>query len=391
VILAAGAAWLLWPRGRHLEGSAIAETRTTYRIGDRAVAVAEPGTSLTWDGTKVRQTSGDIFFRVDEGSSPFRVETPAGTVRVLGTCFRTEVIPMKASRAGLAGAALGATAATIVIVTVYEGKVLTASPKGEMELEAGQAARLEADRPPRVLAGAGEDPAEAGSSSVGPRGVVARSTADKLLRRNLELTRHKQQLEQEVETLQTRLEQANGQASKAKILDLDKEQLLALAKRCELRWDMPSIWAEAPRADSRAVKELGLTKTEQDAVRKVLAAYHRRMRDKLHKLYVEVTGDDKNVDSLSMRAITSEIKDKSPRAEIKQVFQRLARERAGLQTPPSSLSGTSAIERLYRLLTSAGDRVEKAMAAEIGPDLARRYRRVRDGFGSRSRSSYGCP
>jgi hypothetical protein len=115
------------------------------------------------------------------------------------------------------------------------------------------------------------------------------------------------------------------------------------------------------------------------------------MKAQLRKLYVEVTGDDKNVDSLSMRAITSEIKDKSPKPEIKQVFQRLARERAGLQAPPSNPSDTSAVERLYRLLTTAGDRVEKMMAAEVGPDLARRYRRVRDGFGSRSRSSHGCP
>ena len=53
--------------------------------------------------------------------------------------------------------------------------------------------------------------------------------------------------------------------------------------------------------------------------------------------------------------------------------------------------GITPLEKMMRLLTSAGDRAEKALGAQIGPDLARRYRELHHGFDNRSRSSYGCP
>ena len=52
---------------------------------------------------------------------------------------------------------------------------------------------------------------------------------------------------------------------------------------------------------------------------------------------------------------------------------------------------TTAVERMYRMLTSTGDGVERAMGQQIGPDLARRYRDVRNGFSSRLVSRHGCP
>ena len=111
----------------------------------------------------------------------------------------------------------------------------------------------------------------------------------------------------------------------------------------------------------------------------------------LRALYIEVTGDPEGVESLSPSAMISEINDKSLRPTIKAVYQRLARERAGLQTPPASAAGQPPVERLMRLLTSSGDRVEKAIGQKIGPDLARRHRELHGGYGSKSRSRYGCP
>jgi hypothetical protein len=287
---------------------------------------------------------------------------------------------------------VGAAAAAIVVVTVYEGKVLTATPRGGggVELEAGEAARLEPGRSPRILAEAAADTNATGSTAAPGRRSYAARTADALVKQNAKLSREKQRLEQELEVLRSRLDQRSGAKSQSQILDLDKKDLLAMARRCELRWDMPPL-SGTNGVDSRAVKDLGLTEGEQAAIKKVLKAHHARMKSALRKLYVEVTGDSKGVDLLSLHAITSEIEDKSPRGETKRVFQRLARERAGLQAPPRELSRTSAAERLYRLLTGAGDRVERAMGAQIGPDLARRVRRVRGGFGSRYRSSHGCP
>ena len=393
LLLAVGLTWLLVPGGVE-PGRLAALERTTVEIGGRAVVVAEAGARLSWEpagkALRLRQERGDVFYRVNRGRGPFEVQTAAGTVRVLGTCFRLEVIEMKASRAGVTGAALGAAAATLVLVTVYEGKVLTATPRGEREVAAGEVARMRPGAAPEVLDERGGT-LRAGALPGDNGQAVPASTARGLVQQNLKLQAQKRDLEQKLDLLQSELAQASGSARKGKILNLDKEELQGLVRRCELRWDLPPLGSSPPQVDSKAVKQLGLSEAERDAVKRVFSDYHRRMTADLRKLYVEVTGDAKTAESLSPEAMMSEIHDKSPEGETKQVFQRLARERAGLQAPPTDLAGASAVERLYRLLTTAGDRVERSLGAEIGPDLARRYREVRDGFGSRSRSSHGCP
>src|SRR5262245_35490491 len=82
-VTAAAAALLLILRGGGGEsaGASTPTARETVRIGDRAVAVAEAGATLSWrigkDGaTRVEQPAGDIFYRVERGG-PFVVATPA--------------------------------------------------------------------------------------------------------------------------------------------------------------------------------------------------------------------------------------------------------------------------------------------------------------------------
>jgi hypothetical protein len=134
---------------RATAGALVADRRTTTALGDRAVAVAEPGGELTWrisdDGAAdVVQRSGDIFYRVERGG-PFVVHTPAGDIRVTGTCFRIEINPMntthKIALSGLAGAAL----ATAVLLTVYEGHVIAETRAAKTELAAGAHATLTGD------------------------------------------------------------------------------------------------------------------------------------------------------------------------------------------------------------------------------------------------------
>lgn len=86
----------------------------------------------------------------------------------------------------------------------------------------------------------------------------------------------------------------------------------------------------------------------------------------LRKLYVEVTGDKQAAVALSPWSLIAEITGKSPRAERKVVFAQLARERAGLASPRAD-ERHSAFERMMRLLTTIGDRLEKEIGARIGP------------------------
>ncbi|MCC6748191.1 MAG: FecR domain-containing protein [Deltaproteobacteria bacterium] len=397
-VAAAGlvAGWWVLLAGSELQGELRSEERTTLRLGRRAVVVAEAGTAFSYrvrrsGAARVVQSAGNAFYRVEPGG-PFEVETPAGLVQVLGTCFRVEVHPMKAHRAGLAGAAAGAALATVVVVSVYEGKVLTASPRGSLRLAAGEVGKLDGTRAPERLDG--EAAAINNAARGGATAGVRRNDAPpgSLVEQHQRLAGEAERLRAQVKTLEGQLQQAKGPGKDPyRAFDLSKEELVGMAKKCELRWDTPPLGAEPSTASEETVRELGLTDQEKAAVNQVFAGNHRRTLQDLRKLYVEVTGDAKGSDTLSPRALMEEIDDKSTKQELKQVFQKLARERAGLQAPPAELSGTTALERLYRLLTSMGDRVERELGGQIGPDLARRYRELRGGFGSRSRSSNGCP
>src|SRR5687767_13903105 len=154
--LAAAAALLLVLRGdRQAAGATFAGARETLRLGDRGLAVAEPGATLSWrvagDGTaRVEQAAGDVFYRVERGE-PFVVSTPAGDVSVLGTCFRVEVSPMRANKQTVTAVAIGAAASAIIVVSVYEGKVLLANERGRVEVAAGDRAMARGDSAPLAL------------------------------------------------------------------------------------------------------------------------------------------------------------------------------------------------------------------------------------------------
>ena len=117
----------------------------TIRLGQRAVLVAEAGADLRWQPGPTAacwssSAPGEVFYRVNAGE--FRVQTPAGVIRVTGTCFRVEVSDMKLiNRQNLSGAAVGAALGAAVVVTVYEGRVLLAKDQahGELELRPGRA------------------------------------------------------------------------------------------------------------------------------------------------------------------------------------------------------------------------------------------------------------
>jgi hypothetical protein len=148
------------------EGSIEASARTPVLIGERGVAIAEPGTVLRWsvgeDGAaRLEQPEGIVFYHVGPGG-PFVVETPAGEISVRGTSFRVEVSGMKPSKDTAAGGAVGAALTAVVFLTVYEGKVLFANEQGSLELAAGD----------QASATAGEAPTQASSTDEGGKGAT---------------------------------------------------------------------------------------------------------------------------------------------------------------------------------------------------------------------------
>lgn len=198
---------------------------------------------------------------------------------------------------------------------------------------------------------------------------------------------------QEAKALRDKVEELEHKLARIdpRTYDLSQETLLRLAARCELRWDMQPPRIDGPAGISRdAAEKAGLGEREQGEVGELMKAYNDRMLAAVRGLYVEVTGDAETA-NLAPEAMLAEIDDKTDPAELKRVFQQLAAERAGLAAAPTDLTQAPAVERLYRLLTSAGDDLEGELASHIGSEKARALRDHEGGWNSRSRSSHGCP
>jgi len=290
---------------------------------------------------------------------------------------------MRASRAGFLGAALGAVLGAAVVVALYESQ----TPNGPDE----------ASRKSHPGAGQhslpGDSPGERGRSSR-TRKRIDRALSGLQSKLHKGLMNDNTKLKQEVAELQQKLDQVQGlkrTGDEDKTFDLTPEELKKLADRCEVRWDMPPLGLTPSMMSIPAIKKLGLTDSEAKIVNDVLADQHASMVVQLNQLYAEVSGDNTGGESLSPKSLVNEITNKSQPSDIRHAFMQISRERAGLQPTPANPSALPAVERMYRILSNAGNRSEKAIGDKIGRDRARRYREMRDHFGDRFSSGATCP
>lgn len=384
-----------------VHGTHHASVRTTLVLGDRATVVSEAGTELSWSidrsgRAELEQKSGNVFYRVERGG-PFVVHTPRGDVHVLGTCFRVEVEEMRAASSGLIGAGIGAALATTVMVTVYEGRVSTAAPQGaEMAIAAGESARLELGpmpapagqrtkklelRPPQAR----REERDAVFAELPPN-----ATPEQIAEAHRALKKEADKMREELKAMRGEVEEARLAKSSDKVYDIPQAELERMAEKCELRWDMQPLGAKPTSIDTEELEKLSLAESEREVIDRVYKEDHARLQKELAALYVEVTGDA-TAGSLAATAMFEEIVDKAPKGEIQRVFQKLAQERAGLLPPSPDSAKASAWERVFRLMTGAGDALQAEFAKELGPDTAKALRDLHGGWGSRSRSSSGCP
>jgi hypothetical protein len=362
-----------------VRGEAHPDARTTLVLGNRGVAVAEKNAALAWrvehGNAAVEQTAGKAFYRVEHGG-PFVVHTPAGAVEVRGTCFSVEVEDMKIGSQGLIGAGIGGALSATVLVAVYEGHVSFANERGQVALAAGERASAHRGGAPAMLANGHLDsaPAVAGLSPAQQQELVA--------------------LRARVHVLETGGAVSGAPAASHReehnYLNPSKEELEKAAKECRLGWDEPDLDAQRTLSADDAA-EMGLSPGEAQTMNEVNTSFAAKTTADLRALYVELTGNTAAADTLSPASLIQEIQDKTPRAEAQASYQRLSRERAGLQAAAGDPSGQSPIEKLMRLRTSMGERYEHDLGAAIGADLAHQLREKNGGWGSRHSSSYGCP
>jgi len=397
--LAAAAAMLLWlrlPAAPSLRGEREVAARETLELGRRALAVAEPGAALSWniasDGAAhVEQRAGDVFYRVEKGG-PFVVSTAAGDVTVLGTCFRVEVRPMeKMDKKAMMAATAGALAATTILVSVYEGRVLLANEHGRVELAAGdRGSAPNADAPSRVSATEAAKKAAALAAAPLPP-PAAGATREELLKRDAEQRDELAKLRAHVAALEANAIGPSDRKPGDSFFNPSKDELLQMAKECKLKWDSPSLSLTPETMSDKTASELGVSDEERRQYNKVLADFNAKTLASLRALYLEVTGDKTGADTLTPQAMETEIRSKVPEATMAEAMWRLSHERAGLPVPPEDPRNVPAAERFLRIATGTGDEFERELGAAIGPDRARALRAEHGGWGSRSVSSSDCP
>lgn len=380
-------AWWKVPREPR-SGGLLSEARTTVAIGDHALAVLEPATRLDWEGERVTQQSGDVFYRVEKGRGTFRVLTPAGDVEVLGTCFRVNVgsergVEDRMNTRDLAAAGGGAALAAVVVVTVYEGKVRLIRENQSVVLEAGQSGTLDAH---------GAQPVEAGAAGVAGRawGAQRRSTAAAgtrtlatrldgpggAIRRLEDLEREKQDLQAQLAALETELAKQAPPRARSE-WDLDQNDWKELAAEGRVKFRIPCLM---PGADSwkgpppPQLDKLGLSAEDGQTI----ADAHRRSNERIwavvRPLCLEAVGSEEVVNLLGgpgcVQAINKKAKSTDPEA-ARDAFQLVADVRAGLRPEPKEKPLHPVFESLMAV-TGEMARFEADLAESFGPEEAKR-------------------
>lgn len=325
----------------------------------------------------IEHTAGYAVYRA---RSPVTVRTPAGAVHARAAHFSVEVEPMKRELMSAAGGA----AVAVAVVVVYKGSVTAESDRGDVTVEAGEQAELRAGAPIAVSDAELEPP-------------PASATREQLLARDRMLVRRVTALSSRVTELEGKLASAAASSKPGdgpdpdKFLDLSESELAILADRCELRYDIPG-YAMSRDVDA-IMKHInryeGLSDDERAAFDRIMRAGDPQLIATLRSIYIEVTGDRAGAETLSLRNMQHEVFEKSAPGDVNEALRLISAERAGRAEPPVDLAGRPPVERMLRALAASGARLERALAAEVGPERARQLRKERVAWARRRQS--GCP
>jgi hypothetical protein len=266
--------------------------------------------------------------------------------------------------------------------------VAVSSGRAEVEVAAGESARLSPTGGPRLIAPAaelgssGQAPAQGGTPGQGGDAVgELASLRVRLAEQERELAR----LRQESSAAGDR----ERERDMRRFIDPTREELLERAQRCQINFNYPNFDGAPPRLSERLARRHGLSDTEREAYDELMKEIHAEVPAELRKLYAEMSGDATTAARLSPSSLLGEILQKSPDDLILQARTRLARERAGLAAPPSNLAAAAPVERALRLIVGLGSDFERRLGERVGAARAQSLRTLRESWRNTSSMS-GC-
>ena len=324
-------------------GELAPDVRTTAAIGERATIVAEAGSRLSWeiaeDATRVSQSAGRVFYRVERTGAGFAVVTPQATVRVTGTSFSVAV-----------------TLADTTVIT-YEGEVVMERRGDRLRVAAGERGRATENS----LSLVSEDAAETAGSCPETTGASAAQRGSP------------EPCEDHLTTFEP-----------------EQAELIRWAEACALHTDYPPLDLP-PDERLEYAAELGLQGREAEELAAALEAVTKRADAHLKRLYIDLTGDAAGAESIEPLIMADRIILSADEEEMSRVRRKLSRERAGLERPPADLSSVSPYEEFTRATVRLGDDLQEELARRLGPKRAYALRKRDGGWPGYGFHMEGCP
>jgi hypothetical protein len=376
------------------EGRRRAEVRTELAIGGRAVAVLEAGAELSWQGDRVEQQRGDVFYRVNPGSE-FRVHTPDGTIEVLGTCFGVDIAERGALLPGtllpgtllpgtlLPGTLLPGTLARETLppethVAVYEGRVQVSAASEDAQLRAGESARLNADGVEVSASRAALDPLDRAATPGAPSGPApgaASAPGVEALRRQLaQIEEQKRALEDGLRAAEATLRRQHSIAAPRNEFDLTPEDWKVLAVQGTVKFRVPCSTPDW-RIEPEKLDALGLAPDDAGPLEAAYARSRERLWAVLRPLCAETLGSEKVPELLGRSACISGILAASRQSDLaaaNEAMRQVAEIRAGLRAAPDPTLAEHPVLRSLLALTGEPARFEAELAEAFGPEEAKR-------------------
>ncbi len=366
---------------RESSGEAIAkDVRTEVRIGSRAVAVLEPGAKLSWKGSLVDQSAGDVFYRVERGDG-FRVHTAAGDVDVLGTCFRVNVKESDMAKRDWKMGGLGAAVASALLVGVYEGKVAVSHASERVTLSAGEHAEVtEANGVVRSGGGVALGGKDGVSATEDPLEGANRNLVDTVsaYRKRLEA------LEGQKKTLEERLlvaekdldrEKRGGDGAKGKSeFDLSQEDLVALAKEGTIKYMAPCA-KKGYRPEPEVLNKMGLAPQDAETIEAAYKKVNEWREARMRPACVEAIGKSELTERVPVDGcmhLLSDVLGEANGTERRDQQQLAADIRAGLKPMPRAGEKVPPLTQMMLAATGASKVLEDELAKTFGPDEAHR-------------------
>lgn len=374
--LAAAAVFFVWrgPTNLGERGEVMADIRREVAVGSHAVAVLEPGATIRWVDRSVQQRVGDVFYRVNPGGS-FEVGTPAGLVRVTGTCFRIvvdeEKDPMGAQKSA-AWAGVGIVVGASAVVTVYEGRVIASTQEGTgTALVSGESARLNGVVVERV-AGDSERAEVVGKKEDPSLGKTPDAIAE-LKSRLARLSEQKEALESKLALAEQKAENSSGgvDSSGRHPFDLTQEDWGKLAEEKTFKFRLPCLREPAWTPNEEQVRSLGISPEEVSVLKAAYARSKDRVIQLVEPICAKYAGSLEAARSLGIDTCIHLVVNAEQREDG--ALERQGAEFFAIRSGRKPLPPTDAMTPFVRLmlgLTGELGLFEKDLAEHFGPDDA---------------------